>query len=182
MSRQRHIDEAERALWRTVTRTVTPLQRPAAAGAQTPEPVQDRVKRPPERPAKAHPLPRAAPRPSPPNLVALERRFVQRLARGGETIDRRLDLHGRTQAGAHAALLGFLSHAQAEGARTVLVITGKGGRQSDSGRGILHRQVPMWLALPEFGHLVIGFQPAAVAHGGDGALYVRLRRRRQIRE
>ena len=75
-------------------------------------------------------------------------------------------------------LLRFLHRAQTNGAKTVLVITGKGGR-SDSGRGVLKRQVPMWLALPEFRALVVGFADAAIGHGGEGALYVRVRRVRE---
>jgi DNA-nicking Smr family endonuclease len=59
----------------------------------------------------------------------------------------------------------------------VLVITGKGGNR-DSERGVLKRQVPMWLALPEFRGLVVGFGDAAIGHGGEGALYVRVRRAR----
>jgi DNA-nicking Smr family endonuclease len=57
----------------------------------------------------------------------------------------------------------------------VLIITGKGGRGGEA--GVLRRQVPLWLALPEFRDLVIGFEDAHIAHGGEGALYVRLRRR-----
>ena len=59
----------------------------------------------------------------------------------------------------------------------MLVITGKGGR-GQAERGVLRRQVPHWLALPEFRDLVIGFEDAHIAHGGEGALYVRLRRTR----
>jgi DNA-nicking Smr family endonuclease len=57
----------------------------------------------------------------------------------------------------------------------VLVITGKGGR-SDGARGVLRRQVPQWLGLPEFRAYVVGFEDAHVAHGGEGALYVRIRK------
>ena len=89
-----------------------------------------------------------------------------------------------TQSQAHAALLRFLHRARAEGARTVLVVTGKGlGKASDVGaryasaeRGVLRRQVPLWLALPEFRPLIVAFDDAHVGHGGQGALYVRLRR------
>ena len=89
-----------------------------------------------------------------------------------------------TQQQAHAALLRFLHRAQASGAKTALVVTGKGLRKSSSGAeydadsrpGVLKRQVPMWLALPEFRPLVVGFDDAHVGHGGEGALYVRLRR------
>jgi DNA-nicking Smr family endonuclease len=108
-------------------------------------------------------------------LAPIDRRSKQKLARGTQAIDARIDLHGRTQDEAHVALLRFLHRAQANGAKTVLVITGKGGR-SDSGRGVLKRQVPMWLALPEFRALVVGFGDAAIGHGGEGALYVRVRR------
>ncbi len=103
----------------------------------------------------------------------------QRVARGKEAIDARLDLHGLTQSEAHAALLRFLRQASAREARLVLVITGKGVRGEGAGeRGVLKRQVPHWLALPEFRSLVIGFEDAGVKHGGAGALYVRLRRMR----
>jgi DNA-nicking Smr family endonuclease len=103
----------------------------------------------------------------------------QRLARGTEPIEARLDLHGRTQREAHAELLSFLRRAQREGARFALVITGKGTRLDE--QGVLKRQVPLWLRLPEFRSYVIGFDAAHAAHGGEGALYVRLRRARNPR-
>jgi DNA-nicking Smr family endonuclease len=80
-----------------------------------------------------------------------------------------------TQNEAYAALLRFLERAQADGRRIALVVTGKdrGGE-----RGVLRRQVPLWLELPAFRALVVGFDNAHAGHGGDGALYVRLRRRR----
>jgi len=58
------------------------------------------------------------------------------------------------------------------------VITGKGARAAEGERGVLKRQVPHWLGLPEFRALVIGFEDAHSAHGGAGALYVRVRRAR----
>jgi DNA-nicking Smr family endonuclease len=102
----------------------------------------------------------------------------QKLARGTESIDGRLDLHGRTQAEAHAALLSFLRSAQRRGAKNVLVITGKGSGEYAAERGVLKRQVPMWLGLPEFRGYVVGFEQAHIGHGGEGALYVRLRKSR----
>ena len=77
-----------------------------------------------------------------------------------------------------ARLRAFLRDAHANGHRTVLVITGKGKLGAESDRGVLRRQVPQWLALPEFRALVVGFEEAHIGHGGEGALYVRLRRRR----
>ena len=125
---------------------------------------------------------RAAPAERAPHpLQALDRRFKQRVARGHNAIAARLDLHGMTQRQAHAALIAFLRQAQDEDARIVLVVTGKGsGKIAPDGgeRGILRRQVPMWLALPEFRRFVVGFDEAHAGHGGQGALYVRLRRAR----
>jgi DNA-nicking Smr family endonuclease len=111
-------------------------------------------------------------------LAPLARREKQQLARGRSAIDARIDLHGLTQAQAHAALLRFLRGAQAEGAKFALVITGTGARGVDGERGVLKRQAPLWLGLPEFRPYVLGFETAHVAHGGAGAIYVRLRRQR----
>jgi DNA-nicking Smr family endonuclease len=124
-------------------------------------------------------VPKLTPKPAPP-IAPLDRRQKQRLARGADPIDLRIDLHGRTQSEAHAALLGFLRRAQRDGARFVLVITGKGDAGSDfsSTRGVLKRQVPLWLRLPEFRGFVLSIEDAHAAHGGAGALYVRLRRTR----
>jgi DNA-nicking Smr family endonuclease len=178
-------------VWQAVTRTVSPLRRhrkdglpaapkpsssrlAAAALKQPPKPVAHQATKPKPEVAK----PKPAEKPAAPQLTPLDRRARQRLARGTQDIEARLDLHGRTQGEAHTALLRFLHRAQANGAKTVLVITGKGGAGSSGERGVLKRQVPMWLALPEFRGLVIGFGPAAIGHGGEGALYVRVRRGR----
>ncbi|MDB5609920.1 MAG: mismatch repair protein MutS [Bradyrhizobium sp.] len=84
-----------------------------------------------------------------------------------------------TQTRAHRALAGFLQRAHSDGLTFVLVITGKGRTTGDeSERGVLRRQVPQWLSLPEFRTLVVGFEEAHIGHGGEGALYVRIRRSR----
>ena len=81
-----------------------------------------------------------------------------------------------TQVRAHHALLRFLQRAHRDGLTFVLVITGKGKVGAESERGVLRRQVPQWLSLPEFRALVVGFEEAHIGHGGEGALYVRIRR------
>jgi DNA-nicking Smr family endonuclease len=121
-------------------------------------------------------------KPSQPPLAPFERRVRSDLKRGLERIDAVLDLHGLTQARAHAVLGQFLVNAQLRGARHVLVITGKGaeGSQDMFGkpdeRGVLRRVVPHWLRLPDLRPFVLGFEEASHKHGGSGALYVRLRR------
>ena len=185
--RRRTLSQDERELWTTVTRSIAPLRETIesvleeeAAPAATPKPPAPMKRRaagtPPAKPAPAKTAP-----PPPPPVVPLGRRMRARVARGAEAIDGRLDLHGLTQGEAHAALLRFLRTAQAREARLVLVITGKGSRNSDhggNGRGVLRRQVPQWLQLPEFRVLVAGMDDAHIAHGGEGALYVRIRRKR----
>jgi DNA-nicking Smr family endonuclease len=184
MSRRR-LSEEERTLWSGVTRSVAPLRQPVrhepAAGEARSEPAAGRPKTSAKlkSPRQAAPPPAPQP-PAPPPLMPLGRRFRQRIARGTRPIDGRLDLHGLTQAEAHHALLGFLRSSQARGASVVLVITGKGATAGEGTheRGVLKRQVPLWLRLPEFRRHVIGFEAAGAGHGGEGALYVSLRKRR----
>jgi len=175
---RRHLSEEERTLWEHVARQVKPLRKKPRVGktaAARPEP-------PPMNPA---PSPRPTPssaapkpgKPAVPPLAPLGRRERARLSRGGREIDERLDLHGMTQTRAHRTLLGFLQRAHHDGLTFVLVITGK-GVVGDTERGVLRRQVPQWLSLPEFRALVVGFEEAHIGHGGEGALYVRIRRAR----
>lgn len=91
-------------------------------------------------------------------------------------IDRRLDLHGMTEAAAHAALDRFVRHAWHEGVRVLLVITGKGSVRE--GGGVLRRNLPRWLAAGENAPRVLRIEQAQLRHGGQGAYYVLLRRRR----
>lgn len=176
MKRPRKLTIEERLLWRAVTQSVKPF----ADLADTLEDIA-------AAPLSAAPSPAAEiapvagpPRKTPPRpLAPISRRLRQRIARGTEEIGARLDLHGLTQREAFAALLRFLVRAQAQGATNVLVITGKGSTDGDYGseRGVLKRQVPHWLRQPEFREFILGFEDAHRAHGGEGALYIRLRRR-----
>ena len=179
----RRLSNDDEALWHTVTRTIVPLKRRIRRGE--PEGVRALAKlqvKPQAKPAPKSPLsPRVQAGPAlkvPLPLMPIDRRLKQRLARGQIEIDGRIDLHGRTLSEAHAALLRFLHRAQGEGARTVLVITGKGGLDPERGRGVLRRHVPLWLTLPDLRAYVLAVEEAHIAHGGAGALYVRLRRGR----
>jgi Uncharacterized protein conserved in bacteria len=106
----------------------------------------------------------------------LERPVKRKLARGHLALEARLDLHGLIQSEAHAVLLDFLRRAHERGLRHVLIITGKGSSLGSD--GALKRAVPLWFAKPEFRHLISSYEAAAHHHGGEGALYVRLSRRR----
>jgi len=174
----RRLRDEERKLWGHFTRSVAPLRRPPASADPPPAAASSKAKSAahPRSPARAAvPAARAAA-----GLEPFDRRLKQRLARGTESIDARIDLHGKSQSEAHAALLSFLRQAQGDGAKFVLVITGKGGgaRGDWSERGVLKRQVPQWLKLPEFRGYVVGFDDAHIGHGGQGALYVRIKRPR----
>ena len=176
MNRRRLSDE-ERELWGGFIRSITPLRR-----AEKPDKSPPRGDKPVPSPAKVQIQPQSALSVKTPPLAPLGRRMKQRVARGREPIDARIDLHGMTQNRARAALFNFLQGARADGARIVLVVTGKGAkrgeRDENAERGVLKRQVPNWLSLPEFRSLIVGFEDAHVGHGGEGALYVRLRRPR----
>ena len=185
MSR-RSLSEEERVLWTGVARSITPLhpRRPLVEGQEPPQSLElsakpsDTTK----KSARARPRAPVAREPQPekktPPLAPLGRRLKQRVARGREPIKARLDLHGFTQAQAHAALLRFLRRTQIDGVRMALIVTGKGTSKAGEAheRGVLKRQVPLWLSLPEFRTLVVGYEVAHIGHGGTGALYVRLRR------
>jgi DNA-nicking Smr family endonuclease len=184
----RSLTPDEEDLWSLVARTVRPLRPAPPAGklateAEKRTPVRD-MPRPLKNGAAIEAKTAAsAQRPAgPPVLAPIMRKERQKLARGHETIDARIDLHGMTQTEAHAALRSLLQRSQADGAKFVLVITGKGlPNGAFNGRGVLRRQVPLWLALPEFRRYVAGFDVASASHGGEGALYVRLRKAKVLR-
>ena len=109
---------------------------------------------------------------------------AEKLKRGELTPGARVDLHGMTEAAAHATLLSFLAGAQSRGVRLALVITGVGNPKHHDGaewmrspHGVLKQMVPRWLNEKEFTALITGSGPAHRRHGGDGALYVYLRKR-----
>ncbi len=142
----------------------------------------------PAPPSSARPLPPPPPAPHVPAQDAratppgggLDRKSAGRLKRGEMAIAGRLDLHGLTQDEAHRALVRFVERAHEAGSRTVLVITGKGaGGGPGAGEGVLRRAVPRWLGEARCRKLVLAVAPARPRHGGEGALYVLLRRKRE---
>ncbi len=177
--RLRRLSDDEIALWLTVARSVTP--RPDSVLPALTNPLPEKAAAAPAIPSVAPQMPALPPRGAQlPRLAPLDRRLKQRLTRGQVEVDAVIDLHGLHQQEAHASLHRFLLRAQSNGAKLVLVVTGKGeGRsaQDYGSAGVLRRNVPHWLGAPDWRGLVVGFEEASRPHGGAGALYVRLRRR-----
>lgn len=165
----RGLRSEERLLWREAMRGVARLGRemPAEADGVT------------VRLPHAVSAAKAAPQPHGPaphvSGTGLDRRSAQRLKRGQMPIEAWLDLHGMTQAEAHCALHRFITASAQAGRRNLLVITGKG---SSTEGGVLRAAVPHWLAEDENRARVLAFTQAQPRHGGAGALYLLLRRRR----
>ena len=185
-AQRRAAEEAEARLFEQAMRDVRPL-----AGTP-PLPQPPPPERPPPVPAVAPllppaPAPPAAPTSRPlPTGAGVDRRTADRLRRGRFAVDARLDLHGMVQSEAHRVLPGFVGAAHATGRRCLLVVTGKGRPMVESAgaaereeRGVLRRNVPRWLAQPGLAEKVLATAPARPEDGGDGALYVLLRRRRE---
>lgn len=142
-----------------------------------------------------------APKKAPP-LAEFNRKSARRLRAGQLEIEARIDLHGMRQSEAHAALRRFILHCHHQDRRWVLVITGKGGPcagrtrhehwdhasaprhashdWAEPERGVLRRNVPIWLAEPDLRAIVVSFTTAAISHGGEGALYIQLRSRLKL--
>ena len=198
--RRRGLTEEERQLWQKVADSVEPIVRirrrrrasivEASPAEPDPVPVPPPPAEPPptpaHRPHPAHP-PRAKHhvKPAPTPLAPIDARTKRKIVRGSVPLEERIDLHGLTQADAYRALRAFIAGARVRGVKMVLVITGKGHRpgSGDPGhdvftlgeRGVLRRLVPQWLSLPDMRDYVVGFEEAHLAHGGAGAIYVRLR-------
>ncbi len=189
-SRKRALTTDEAELWTYAMRDARSLQRrgrrkahdadlPLGDGdalpAATPKPPVRAVNHPPYTP----PAPELSRSPA---LAAYDEKERKRLGKNPELIEARLDLHGFRQREAYTALRSFLFSCSARGLRHVLIITGKGTaaeRQRDffgEERGVLRRLVPQWLSEPELRSLVVSYTASHLRHGGDGALYIRLRK------
>ena len=169
--------EEDAALWTAVSETVEPLEDreipPGEIDANPPPPkreINPHIQRPDRKPAA--PLPELSHGDQP----GLDKSTQKRLRRGKVKIEARLDLHGMTQNEARPALADFIDRAWYAGKREVLVITGKGTR-ADGSVGVLREAVPRWLNDAENRTRVTAFTHAAAKDGGEGALYVRIKKR-----
>jgi len=171
--------DEDRALWQHVTKSVRGYEKRHPDAGE---------KRKPPPPAKAK-LP-AAKKPAAPTAATTAKIRVtpaprQPLPDDGTArdlkkkkwpIDKTIDLHGMTQTAAHQALLRFVTLAVRQEKRTLLVITGKGSRLA--GGGVLRRLLPLWLEEPPLRAHVLACTHARTEDGGEGAFYVRLRKKK----
>lgn len=180
--KKRGLDGEDHELWEHVKKTAKPLkhsrritedEKEEFENSVAPKKIEKSVK-----PAKIIQPESKSVLKAPPALAGFDRRTKSRVARGHIEIGARIDLHGMTLERAHRRLEKFLFEAQDDGIGLVLVITGKGRSKNPDGResGALRREVPMWLSEARMRTVVIGFEEAAISHGGSGALYVRIRR------
>ena len=109
--------------------------------------------------------------------TGLDKRNAKKLRKGQHTIEGQLDLHGMTQACAHVAINNFIEVSYIAGKRCVLIITGK-GLKKDGAVGVLRLAVPRWLNEKPNRSRVLAFFFATPKDGGEGALYVMLKRKR----
>lgn len=162
----------ENDLWRAVVESVKPLGGREEV-IKSPPPVAVKRTKPP---AAGIDSPSKLPDPGGNELPATDWRTAKRVKKGKMSIEARVDLHGMTQHQAHGALAAFIAESRDLGRRCVLVITGKG--RGDAAPGVLRSGVPRWLNQPPNREKIISFTQAAPRDGGDGALYVLLKKKR----
>ena len=191
MSRKPY-EPPDTGLWDEVKKSIKPLGRVSQrklAASKLARVAVITTTHPPHALVHHEPLRRKPVHDIPPPLAAMDRRTAQRLGRGQIEPESRLDLHGEGLETARMKLLHFLSSQRHQGARFVLVITGKGASpfarhtlhgmshfHTPEREGRLRREVPLWLHEEAFRLHTVGFQPAHPKHGGGGAFYVRLRK------
>jgi DNA-nicking Smr family endonuclease len=173
----RKVTAEELALWRSVLADAQPLRhaRRPATPAPPPAPAVPAPAAAPPAPPAAVLTPAPVPARPPPGPGPMDRKLERRLLRGQMPVEGRLDLHGLTQSQAHHALADYVRRAHDGGRRVLLVITGKGYRE---GTGVLRAAVPRWLHEAPLRGLVAAARPASPRDGGEGALYLLLRRKK----
>ena len=186
MSSPRGLTPGEAEAWERLASTVEPLGPPRKSAAASAPRVEDRHA-PGNRPAKAIPKPTAPPRqpatpPPAPQSQSLNSHWERHLSRSSTEPDFTLDLHGHTLDQAYRRLDAGLLQAKAMDARLVLVVTGK-SRPVDAAdrgtkRGAIRAKILDWLAAGQHASDIAAVKTAHRRHGGDGALYLVLRRRR----
>lgn len=167
--------DADAALWAKVAATVRPLKARAAPPPEAPRPRVNVRPQPVEAPDMSRERAAAAP-----EAASLDGGWDRRIRRGGIEAERTVDLHGHTEDEAYEALAGALQRAWRDDVRTLLVITGKTRPAGKDGRprGVIAASFSRWAATPALRPFIAAIRPAHPRHGGSGAWYVILRRKR----
>jgi DNA-nicking Smr family endonuclease len=172
----RRLSADEAALWRRVVESVRPMRGVAPKVEAEPE-TESVEARPVPKAIAARPRPVEPPKRAVPGTT-LDGSWDRRLARGLVQPDRSLDLHGHNLATAYDLLDRQLGDAIADGARLLLLITGKAPADDSGKRGRIRAAVGDWLAASRYAGDIAAVRNASPRHGGAGALYIVLRRRR----
>lgn len=182
MSGRRILTEEEKRLWELVAKTAQPLHSGEPEVIAPKAEPKHRITVTPREYTPAHPLMTRGEAPLSTGAYAgIDRNTAERFRKGETPFDGTLDLHGLTREKAHRALGSFLHSHYDRGSRCLLVITGKGLRkdmQQGTGHGILREMLPVWLSEPGLRAMVLALDVAKQKHGGSGAYYILLRRRR----
>lgn len=188
MSVPRGLTPEEAALWRRVTATVTPLTGNAQPMQKEPEQTKSAETSPPAAPARKQPPSRQNPvaaareTPQPRSLTrhGLDGTWERRLAKAQVAPELTIDLHGLTLDQAHARLMDGIAQALAMGVRVLLLVAGKPRPQAHDlrgqRRGAIRAKLLDWLAAGPHASRIAAVRPAHPRHGGEGAVYIVLRR------
>ena len=171
------LNEEDAALWGQVTQDVTQLGASNRVGRAAPP----RIKRPSlDKISGQITLESFVP-----SIVVYQESSFQldgnlrkRFEKGEVPIDGKIDLHGLTLPQAHQKFMGFVARNIQEGARCLLVVTGKGSQESENGRGVIRKNLPLWCEDAVLKPHILQVTPAQPKHGGSGACYIMLRKRR----
>ena len=170
-------ETSEDDLWAYATRDVEPLD----PQKKHPKPVEKQKSNSPHSPSSRIENQVSTKQTQPKQKSEVDNRTNERLRKGQMPIDATLDLHGMTQDQAHHALQNFVQNAHRTEKRCLLIITGKGQKNRDPlapKSGVLYNQVPRWLEEPPLSNIILKSHRARPQHGGEGALYVLLKRQR----
>ena len=173
--KKRELTEEEKKMWDAVTSNAKPMRASSRKVASKPpasKPLpKTRILSPlPQGNDDDYTLARGS-------YANMDRNNAERLRKGEYPIDATLDLHGMTRDKAYNALSHFLRVQYERGSRCLLIITGKGvGKEQP--QGVLRESLPQWLNRAELKSVVLAFDVAKPKHGGSGAFYLLLKRKR----
>lgn len=173
----RGLSEADQAIWANYASQIAPLRGRISARPAEPATTQPT----PPSPSPAFPRPKVAAQASKPRMVAsplavgtqpggIDKATWHRFQSGRLLTARTLDLHGMTAQRAFHALVAFLRTAHADQVRCVEIVTGRGSGETG---GVIRREFPYWLNLPDIRPLILGAAHPHALNPGSVRLILR---------